>query len=478
MSATSDGPGRGLWDTLAQGVHQASEPKVDLWATLNDRLDFSRQKPRQAQGIEVVRQAAAGGGEYYILRNPRANTYLKIDPLDYFIWERLDGQYSVRDLAVAYFAEYRAFPFDRLANLIGQLRAKKMLAEKQVQIMGKVAGRLQERTLAYKLQRFADTSMQKEFPLRNIDRFYGTLYRRLAWLLFTPPALIVGGLLALAGLACFVYLLSAGAYPLLQAGDSYGLGLLVLMLANYIMIFFHESGHALTVKHYGRSILKGGMMFYYGSPAFFIDTTDIWMAPKSARVATSFAGPAADMLVCGLFAVAAVLLPASPLSPFFYKLAAVGYLGVIMNLAPVMELDGYFILMDSLEIPLLRKKSLAFVWRRLPTKLLAERTAFSREERIFAIYGILTGAWTTLSVLLTLYLWPTQVQALIRSVASGADILSAILVGGLVIIAAIPMIFGLAIKTGILAGAAGTRIRDAVRRFGAGAAQVSTRRQK
>ena len=125
---------------MAQGAEEATEPKANLWATLSDRLDFSKQKPRQAAGIEAVRQAAVGGGEFYVLRNPQANTYLKIDPLDYFIWERLDGQYSVRDLAVAYFAEYRAFPFDRLANLIAQLKAKKMLAEKQVQIIGGLAG--------------------------------------------------------------------------------------------------------------------------------------------------------------------------------------------------------------------------------------------------------------------------------------------------------------------------------------------------
>ena len=165
-------------------------------------------------------------------------------------------------------------------------------------------------------------------------------------------------------------MLRTGAYPLLQAGDSYGLGLMVLLLANYIMVFFHESGHALAVKHFGRSVLKGGMLFYYGSPAYYIDTTDIWMAPKAARIATSLAGPAADMILSGLFALAALLFPASAFSPFLFKLAAVGYLGVLMNLAPVMELDGYYILMDWLEIPLLRKKSLAFVrgpvWQKVP----------------------------------------------------------------------------------------------------------------
>ena len=461
-SGQGSGEGRSLWTALAQGTAEAREPEVDLWATLTARIDFSRQKPRQAAGIEVVHQAAASG-DYYILRNPHANTYLKIDPVDLFLWERLDGQYSVRDLAVAYFSQYRAFPFDRLANLLGQLKAKQMLAEKHGGGIGGLAGRLRERTLAYKLQRFADTSMQKEFPLGNIDGFYSAFYRRLAWPLFTRPVLILTGLLAVAGLACFLYLLRTGAYPLLQAGDSYGLGLMVLLLANYIMVFFHESGHALAVKHFGRSVLKGGMLFYYGSPAYYIDTTDIWMAPKAARIATSLAGPAADMILSGLFALAALLFPASAFSPFLFKLAAVGYLGVLMNLAPVMELDGYYILMDWLEIPLLRKKSLAFVrgpvWQKV-----RERARFSREDVIFAIYGLLTAAWSGMTILLTVYLWPTQVQGLIRSLLSGGDLVSTILVGGLVVVAAIPMILGLAIQAAMWAGTAGSRLREGLRR--------------
>lgn len=458
-SEPAKGTGRGLWDTLAESIEAAPEPATNLWARLEDRLDFSRRKPRRASQVEVVRQAAAEGDEYYILRNTQANTYLKIDAQDHFLWQHLDGEHSVRDLAVAYFAAYKAFPFDRLVQLLDQLKAKRLLEERPVHVLGGIALRLQERTLAYRLQRFADTSMHKEFSLRNVDGMFAAIYRRLARPLFTRPGLILSGLVAITGLALFIRLLLAGTYPLVQTAGSYGLGLLVLLVANYTMILFHECGHALTCKHYGRTILKGGFLFYYGSPAFFVDTTDIWMAPKGARIATSFAGVAADLAVGGLLIIVIALFPGIPVAVVLFQAAAMAYLGVLMNLAPFMELDGYFILMDWLEIPLLRKKSLDFVRKRLVPKLLRERTPFSREQRIFAIYGSLTGAFTALSVLLTIYLWQSQVGDLIKTVLSGRDILSAVLVGGLALMAGVPLILGLLVRAALLIDAGLARLR-------------------
>ncbi|MBN1140096.1 MAG: M50 family metallopeptidase [Anaerolineae bacterium] len=454
------GASRGLWETLAENIAAAPEPATDLWASLENRLDFSRRKPRRAAQVEVVRQAGVKGDSFYILRNAEANTYLKIDAQDYFLWQHLDGEHSVRDLAVAYFAAYRAFPFDRLVQLLDQLKAKQLLEDRPIHVLGGIALRLEERTLAYRMQRFADTSMQKEFSLKNVDRLFAAMYRRLAWPLFTRPGLIVCGLVALTGLVLFVRLLLSGTYSVVQTAGSYGLGLLVLLLANYTMIFFHESGHALTCKHYGRSILKGGMLFYYGSPAFFVDTTDIWMAPKAARVATSFAGPAADLAVGGMLVLVSTLFSQLPVSAVLFQMAAVAYLGVLLNLAPFMELDGYFILMDWLEIPLLRKKSLAFVRKRLVSKLLREHTPFSREERILAIYGLLTGAFTVLTMFLSIYLWQSQVRGLIETVLSGRDILSAVLAGGLALLAGVPLILGLLVRVILLADAGLARLRE------------------
>jgi putative peptide zinc metalloprotease protein len=239
---------------------------------------------------------------------------------------------------------------------------------------------------------------------------------------------------------------------------------LVLFLALNVMIFFHESGHALTCKHYGRTVLKGGFLFYYGSPVFFVDTTDIWMTPKAARIATSLAGVTTTLILGGVLLIAAALFPALSLSPFLFQLAAVGYLTVLLNLAPFMELDGYFVLMDWLEIPLLRRKSLAFVRQRLLRKLFREHTSFTREEKIFAIYGLLTGAYTLFFVLLAVYVWRSYVRGLIEAVLSGEDVLATVLVSWLIIVAGIPLILGLLVKAILLISAGVTRLREVVRR--------------
>ena len=455
-----EGATGGLWATLAESIEAAPEPAANLWASLEDRLDFSRRKPCRAAQVEMVRQVGAKGDEYYILRSTEANTYLRIDAQDYFLWQHLDGEHSVRDLAVAYFAAYKAFPLNRLVQLLDQLKQKRLLEERPVHVLGGIAMRLEERTLAYRLQRFADTSMHKEISLKNVDRMFATLYQCFARPLFTRPGLILSGLVALIGLVLFVRLLLSGTYSLVRTAGSYGLGLLVLLLARYTMAFFHESGHALTCKHYGRSVLKGGVLFSHRPPSYFVDTTDIWMAPKAARVATSFAGVAADLTVGGTLVLVITLFPGIPVAAVLFQVAAVAYLGVLLNLAPFMELDGYFILMDWLEIPLLRKKALDFVRKRLVPKLVRERTPFSREERILSIYGLLTGAFTALTVLFTIYLWQSQVRGLIQTALSGRDILSAVLVGGLALMAGIPLILGFLIKAALLIGAGLTRLRE------------------
>ena len=241
----AEGAGGGLWATLADNIEAAPQPAINLWANLEDRLDFSRRKPRRAAQVEVVRQVGAKGDEYYILRNTQADTYLKIDVQDHFLWERLDGEHSVRDLAVAYFAAYRAFPFDRLIQLLEQLKAKRLLEEKQVHVLGGVAHRLEERTLAYRLQRFSETSMQKEFSVGNVDNLFATLYRCVAWPVFTRPGLILWGLVALAGLVLFVKLLLGETYHLMQTAGSYGLGLLVdTFHVNIEEPSAHEAVHA------------------------------------------------------------------------------------------------------------------------------------------------------------------------------------------------------------------------------------------
>ena len=61
----------------------------------------------------------------------------------------------------------------------------------------------------------------------------------------------------------------------------------------------HELGHALATKHAGRQVPAAGFLVYFGIPSVFVDTTDVWMAGRRARMLTTAAGPAAGLVLAG-----------------------------------------------------------------------------------------------------------------------------------------------------------------------------------
>jgi hypothetical protein len=57
----AEGAGGGLWATLAENIEAAPEPGMNLWASLEDRLDFSRRKPRRARRLKLFARWGRGG---------------------------------------------------------------------------------------------------------------------------------------------------------------------------------------------------------------------------------------------------------------------------------------------------------------------------------------------------------------------------------------------------------------------------------
>ena len=148
------------------------------------------------------------------------------------------------------------------------------------------------------------------------------------------------------------------------------------------MVAVHEAAHAFATKHFGRKVRRGGLLIYFGSPAFFVDTMDIWMEPKKSRIAVSAAGPYSDLLVGSLcmLIIAGTGFADTTLNSVIFKVAIWAFVfGALTNLNPLLEWDGYFILMDWLEIPMLRKRSLDFVRRNMMNKIFL-REAFTREQ--------------------------------------------------------------------------------------------------
>ncbi len=122
--------------------------------------------------------------------------------------------------------------------------------------------------------------------------------------------------------------------------------------------FIHESAHGLTCKHYGGEVHSMGLMFLYLTPAFYVDVTETWIsATKVQRLATIIAGIWVEMVVCGLAMVVWTNTQPGPwVHDFAYKIILITGLAVIvMNLNPLIKLDGYYFLTEFIGIPDLKE---------------------------------------------------------------------------------------------------------------------------
>ena len=173
--------------------------------------------------------------------------------------------------------------------------------------------------------------------------------------------------------------------------------------------FIHESAHGLTCKHYGGEVHNMGLMFLYLTPAFFVDVTETWVsATKIQRLATIIAGIWVEMVVCG---VAMIVWTNTQPSAFVHDLAykvilITGLAVIVMNLNPLLKLDGYYFLTELIGIPDLKERSTSFVsawFQRSVLRLPAEVPPVPRRRvLLFLVYAVVSGAYSYMVLFLVI----------------------------------------------------------------------------
>ncbi|MBV8673587.1 MAG: biotin/lipoyl-binding protein [Acidobacteriaceae bacterium] len=165
--------------------------------------------------------------------------------------------------------------------------------------------------------------------------------------------------------------------------------------------FLHESAHGLTCKHFGGEVHAMGLMFMYLLPAFFVDTTEMWIsASKLQRLATIIAGIWIEMVVCGfamiLWSNTAI---GSWVHDFAYQVILITGIAVILiNLNPLMKLDGYYLLTNIVNAPDLKETSTEFLsaWFQSRILRLNVETPVVPRKRVpfFILYALISGAYS------------------------------------------------------------------------------------
>jgi putative peptide zinc metalloprotease protein len=389
-----------VWQRSADETLMLSRPAESIFAQQVRARDLTTYFPRRKPGYALKKLADARGETYWILKNLRTDAYLRLTAEQVFLWDQMDGESSVQDIAVAFMLEYGKLSIGGLIMLLDQLQQKGFI-EPLVDIYGAVNQSVAQRRAdvwwRQLIRRFTNT----ELAIHGIDGWITRSYRAGGRWLFAAPvqwamlAIMVAGAVAFAGL--LLGLIERDLSFIAGAGIGAVAGLISLYVLQAITLFVHEWAHALATKHYGREVRRGGFVLHFGMPAAFVDTTDIWMEPRRPRIVVSWAGPHSGFFLGGLASLAILALPGGVVASVLYRFAVLTYLTSFMNLNPLLKLDGYYILMDWLEIPRLRERSLAFIGRPLRDKL-RRRERFTREELIFAVFGVLAALWTVIAV--------------------------------------------------------------------------------
>ena len=292
-----------------------------------------------------------------MIANPRDLLHYRLAASDLDLLEMMDGTRTVKEIVIERFEGSGEIELTTVIDLVRQLHQGNFLDQRYVDVPNMVTRAMDPLTeRRRKAQQFGKTlSIEWEGAHKLVRWLYD---HGLKWA-FRPVVLGVLIAAAVVGLGFFGDLLRTQRFSV--AGESLALGFIVLIVLDYVMVFCHELGHALVVVHNGRRIRSAGFQIYFGSPAFFVESSDGLMMDRNKQIMESFAGPFAQLVLAGIASILAWSFPGWILAETMYKFAVLNYLVVIMNLIPLLELDGYYILADLIEIPDLRERSLVFM---------------------------------------------------------------------------------------------------------------------
>ena len=419
-----------------------------IWDTLRERIEYATFVPHLVDGVERADLRRRDGSPYTVIKNPHgdrgAGRYLRLEPADVALVDLMDGQRTIQDIVIEALQRTGVFALDRLARLTAALGANGFFGEETPQVYQRLAReRAQRDPLVRAALLLKHLIVWDIARWNNADHFVQTVYRLGGRLAFTPIGAVVIGLVCIAGIAMWVGEVGAGRHALVTINDSFLLGLLALILLQVLSISVHEAGHALAIRHYGRRVRRLGLAMYYLFPCVYVDSSDMAMSTRKARIVVSLAGPIGGLLVGAVCAFVAAT-DGGVVGGIAFKAASLFIFQFALNLVPILELDGYYILTDLLDTPMLRQRSMAFA-RGSVIRKLRKRQRWTPTEIGLAIYGVLAIVTSLLMIAFALSLWQSRMtfaaKELLASGPAGAAILAL-----LVIVFVGPLVIALALQ--------------------------------
>ncbi|MDA8745070.1 hemolysin D [Rubripirellula amarantea] len=331
--------------------------------TLAESLVSSSSRPltvRKRPDLSANRQRYQGTG-YWVVKEPVGLQYFRFHDEEYFILNMLDGHVSLQQIKEGFERRFapQKITFGDLQQFIGMLHRSGLVISNSPGQGKALRERGRKKKNKETMGKFANV-----FALRyrgfDPEKILNAILPWFGWI-FTVPALLffIGFLISAALLLASQYETVYAKLPTFQqffAADRW----VILAGTMAIVKVLHEFGHGLSCKKFGGECHEIGFMLLVFTPCLYCNVSDSWMLPnKWKRVWIGAAGIYVEMILASFAAYAWYFTEQGTtindlcLNMMFLNVVST----VLVNGNPLLRFDGYYILMDALEIPNLRQKS-------------------------------------------------------------------------------------------------------------------------
>jgi len=414
---------------------------VGVWASLSEQLDPTTFRPKLAAGTEWKVFHLPWGDDYAMVANPPRTVHYRLPPSDVELFPLLDGSRSVSDLIVERLDDEGDLDADAIVELTGSLYEGGFLDPAPLDTEKALERALERsRTSFPNLRKFARTlQIEWEGP----DPVVTKIYRRTIRYFFHPISVFVMIVIAFGGVVAFLAVEHSGRFHLNATAAPAESAILIAL--SFVLTFAHELGHASVEKHFGRNVGTAGFSLYFGRLSFYVNASDSLMMDRWPRILLFAAGPFAELVLAGLASIVLFSFPDMRVAPFLYRFALLNLFVIILNLVPMLELDGYWILTDLIQVPDLRPRSLEFIQHDLVHKV-RTRERFTPQELGLAAYGLVGSVFAVFVLLSAFYFWRAQFGGIVQALWDGGLLsrvvllLLAVFVAGPLIRAAVALV--------------------------------------
>lgn len=300
------------------------------------------------------------GQIYWVVKEPIGLNYFRFHEEEFAILQMLNGQNSLEDVKEEFEREYapQKISFQDLQQFIGMLHRSGLVTTEDTGQGWQLKQRRDERKRKELLGKFTNVFAVR---YRGIDpeRILNFLYPFTRWF-FTRAAVYCFMLLGICALLLVAVHNDVFRSRLPSFHQFFAAHNWIYMITTMAIVkVLHEFGHGLSCKYFGGECHEMGVMLLVFTPCLYCNVSDSWMLPsKWSRAAIGAAGMYVE-LVLATFATFIWwfsdpgLLNHLALSVMFICSVST----VVFNGNPLLRFDGYYIMMDLLEIPNLRQKA-------------------------------------------------------------------------------------------------------------------------